>query len=1035
MATALENQQRRVNQDLVRLALEIKKNNRFITDDERYIANLEASPNPDPKELALARSELEKHLAIDANLQAQVDELTALNRTLTDQILAERAAAQTVANDESTVGKPTASSGTLANNDQQARTDSANPQNPAAPPQVLESPTTNQTVAFNGDGRVVTRPDTTSGTNADPSVSVNSVDTGTNAPVRTTQQTQAITSNIQNGNALIAPESGSSQQVAAPTNLNVSEAPGASATGDDTSDAKNATRTEIDSVFNSSVVTPQPNVLDQYGSYTYSASLYLMSPADFQAMVETKTKTLRDAQLLMQSGGAATGQRSPYFSNDYYIDSIKLDSQIVGRGSGNAHNVSNVKLTVIEPNGITLIDNLDRAVTEYIGLERKRNLFASQLYLLVIKFYGYDQDGNLVRSGQPGNDAQQVFRSDGSDSYAFVEKWYPLSIADIKFKVSNRLVEYDITATAPQYRMPVGQLRGTIPYNVELSATTVKDALTGPTSVTTTGGVFANPDFSQSAISGTNSSSNSGLSSTTAGTVPAAPQNANAALNRSLTIRQGLMTALNNYQADLVKRGIYTFPDEYIVEFANPSIAQAVIQGKQGDKKSKPMPQGGTAADQLLGTKQSVDNTSRTLSCTAGTQVIQFIDQILRNSGYISAQATVRIDENTGKQHDNGTAADNVAWYKINLEAVQLGWDNKRNDYAYRMRYVISAYKINQMYSDYFSIPRYRGVHKQYNYWFTGENTSVLNYEQTYNALYSSVLSGGKSNAQTITNDAVKKSFQVRSSESSQGAAGRVNEIGASAAGFLYNPGDLANATLTIVGDPAWLQQGEAWAGVRASNFNFSPFLSDGTINFDSQEILFEILINTPGDYDLNTGLIDPNNQSVIFQSGRQPGAAKQSYVYKVNTCISEFSKGKFTQTVMGTLLAYYPDQTTKQQEQASASTLRQTLNNNAVGRTASGITNNSLTPLLGSASTPAYLTSLNNSILKSIGAGNAINQSQQVLGGGTTMPATPAQPPTSSGQTVGVDGVIISDLPDATLSTPQIMAGSDDAGTETVAA
>jgi hypothetical protein len=235
------------------------------------------------------------------------------------------------------------------------------------------------------------------------------------------------------------------------------------------------------------------------------------------------------------------------------------------------------------------------------------------------------------------------------------------------------------------------------------------------------------------------------------------------------------------------------------------------------------------------------------------------------------------------------------------------------------------------------------------------------------------------------------------------------------------------------VGDPAWLQQGEAWAGVTANNFNFSAFLPDGTINVDSQQVLFEILINTPSDYDLNTGLIDPNDQSVTFQSGRQPGAAKQSYVYIANTCVSQFVRGKFTQTITGTLLAYYPDQTVKQQEQAAASTLKQTLNNNAVGRTASAITNNSLTPLLGSLSTPAYLTSLNNSILKSIGAGNAINQNQQVLGGGTTMPAKPAQPPTSSGQTVGVDGVIISDLPDATLSTPQIMAGSDDAGTETV--
>jgi hypothetical protein len=745
-----------------------------------------------------------------------------------------------------------------------------------------------------------------------------------------------------------------------------------------------------------------------------------MSAADFDAMVNTKTKNLRGAQLLMQSGGAATGQRSPYFSNDYYIDSITLQSAITGRGTGMAHNVSDVKMTVVEPNGITLINNLDRAVSGYIGLEKKPNVFNSQLYLLVIKFYGYDQSGNLVRGGVPGKDGQQVFRSgaaDSSDSYAFVEKWYPLCISNITFKVSNKLVEYEISATAPQYRMPVGQLRGTIPYNVELSASTVKDALTGPTTVTAPL-IFANPNDL------TNSSSNSGLSSTTAGTVPNAPQNASAALNRNLTIRQGLMTALNNYQADLVKKGVYKYPDIYSVEFANPSIAQATIKVPGDDKKSKPMPQGGTAADQLEGSRQSMDNTSRTLSATAGTQVVQFMDQILRNSGYIRAQATVTIDENTGKQTSNGRPADNVAWYKINLEAVPYAWDEKRNDYAYRMKYVISAYKINQLYSDYFSVPRYQGVQKQYNYWFTGENIAVLDYEQTYNALYSSVLSGGVSNGQTIANDAVKKSFQVRSSQSSQGAAGRVNEIGASAAGYLYEPGDVGHATVTIVGDPAWLQQGEAWAGVTASNFNFSAFLPDGTINVDSQQVLFEILINAPSDYNLNTGLMDPNDQSVIFQSGRQPGAAKQSYVYIANNCVSQFARGKFTQTITGTLLAYYPDQTTKQQQQAEAANLRQTLNNNSVGRTASAITNNSLTPVLGSLSTPAYVTTLNNSILKSIGAGNAINQSQQVLEGGTTMPAAPAEPPTSSGQDVGVTGDTIT-VPPPNLSQPPAVLDS----------
>jgi len=1021
MATVAE-----INSLIIAIQQRITNNQQQLIYLDQRIAQLTRAVDKAVSVLAADPNDTIAYLAYE-KLQAELTNALAQRSALVAQITSDQtqlnqlnAQLQNAAQEQFDNRRPTASSGNLAQDDQQARVAAANSQNPSAPPQILES--NNQSLNLDTNGRIVSVPDTASGTNAEPAVIIPSQDTGTDAPVRTTEQTQAITNKIKNGDALIALNAAetNTQQVAAPTDATVSEAPGAAAPRDDSGDVKNATKAEVDSIFNSNAVTPLPNVLDQYGSYSYSASLYLMSPAAFQAMVDTKTKKLNGAQLLFQSGGAAVGGRSPYFSNDYYIENITINSTITGRGTGMSHNANNIKITVIEPNGITLINNLDRAVSEYIGLEKKTNLFASQLYLLVIKFYGYDQNGNLVRGGAAGTDGQQVFRSgaaDSSDSYAFVEKWYPLCINNITFKVSNKLVEYEISATAPQYQMPTGQLRGTIPYNVELSAATVKDALTGPTTITTTGGIFANPTY-------TNSSSNSGLSSTTAGTVPVAPQNANAALNRNLTIRQGLMTALNNYQADLVKRGIYTYPDEYSVEFANPSIAQATVKVPGDDKKAKPMAQPGTAANQLDGAKQSMDNSSRTLSATAGTQVVQFMDQILRNSGYVRAQATVLIDETTGKQESNGRPADNVAWYKINLQAVPYAWDDKRNDYAYRMKYVVSAYKINQLYSDYFSVPRYQGVHKQYNYWFTGENTSVLDYEQTYNALYSSVLSGGKSNPQTITNDAVKKSFQVRSSQSSQGAAGRTNEIGASAAGYLYEPGDNAHATLTIVGDPAWLQQGEAWAGVTASNFNFSAFLPDGTINVDSQQVLFEILINTPGDYNLNTGLIDPNDQSVTFQSGRQPGAAKQSYVYIANTCVSQFVRGKFTQVIEGTLLAYYPDQTVKQQQQTAAATARQTLNNNAVGRTASAITNNSLTPVLGSLSTPAYVTTLNNSILKSIGAGIAINQSQQVLGGGTTMPAAPAEPPTSSGQDVGVNGDTTT-VPPPNLSQPPAVLDS----------
>lgn len=822
----------------------------------------------------LAQAQAEGNTQRVAELNAYIAEL---NQSL----------AQANANLQAAQSAAPVSSGQVVAEEQRARSDNAAVQNP--PP-----------AAVDDDGFV----QSSTGLNVLPE---DEIEFGTDGRIRTTEETQSTPP---------APP----QPFASPGDEDAQQVPfaptqgGVGARSDDSgTPTKNSTRAEIDNVFNRGV-TPQANVLDQYASYTYTASLYLTSPEEYKTLISQKKKVFPGKQLLIQSGGAPIAGRNTYFSNDYYIDKIQINSTIQGKGSNAAHNANNITLTVIEPNGITLIPNLDKAVQEYLGTpEKKKTNFTSPIYLLIIRFYGYDDRGNLVRGGV----AQPEGSTQGS---AFVEKFYPLAISAINFKVANKLVEYEIKAASPSYLVATGSSRGTIPYNVEIGGITVKDALTGPTLIaptrgTTTGG-FTNDELNQRARS-------QGVfaegDEPNPDTLPPAPPNAATAPNPKLTIRQGLMTALNQYQEDLVQAGVYTYPDTYSIEFINSSLEQAKIQVKNPDKNRGSPPVGGTAADQKNPDKQSYDPTSRIISVTAGTQIVQFIDQVLKNSTYITDQALVRIGEQTGKQEPNGAPGKNVAWYKIGLQAIPKPkkYDPKRNDFAYDIKYVISIYKLSDLVSTYFQVPTYNGVHKQYNYWFTGENTQVISYEQTYNALYTAVMSGSPGQlGGTIVNDAIKANFQPRSGESSQGAAGRVNEISANAADYLYNPGDLANATLQIVGDPAWLQQGEAFAIPGKAGFEFNPFLGDGTINFDSQQILFEILINTPADYDLDTGIIDPNTRTTVFENQKRPGATRQSYVYNATQCVSEFNKGKFTQTLKGTLLTYLPDQTFKEQQE-----------------------------------------------------------------------------------------------------------------------
>ena len=873
-----------------------------------------------------------------------------------------------------------ASSGVIVQNDDQGTVPNASTQRPTSPPEILEN------------GRIKPPPDTTSGSNALVSPTPDALDFGTDAPVRLGPITQGTPGQIQNnvGQGAQLPDTNAVGQSTTPVPGNE---PGAFAGSEDGA-RLNATQQEIDIAFNNRRIVPQDNILDQYGSYTYTASVYLMTKAASNAMFNSKKKNLNGSQLLFQSGGAPVGGRNQFFSNDYYIETLQLDSVIAGKGSGWSHNVNHIRMTVVEPNGITLLGNLEQAVNSYLATvnaeSTKKINYQSELYLLVIRFYGYDDAGNLVRGG--------VAPDGTSDPNAFVEKWYPFRINNIKFKVGTKLVQYDIEATVAQYDLGGGSTRGTIPYNLELGGRTVKDILTGPT-------LFTNNPFNSNPYNQNLDQQARDLIEAAGGTVSPAPEKISTAPSKNLTIKQGLFTALNEYQSQLVQQGYQDVADVYEIVFDTAAIASALVKrGSKGvDKSSTAMAQVKTAAGVVDPKKSSMDPTTRIEAITAGQQIVTIIDQVIRNSTYIQDQQLYIVNENgeTVPNPNGASAANrNVAWFKIGFSAERLGYDTQRNDYAYRMKFSVGAYKINNAPPPWFPQPIFNGVHKQYNHWFTGLNTQVLEYEQTYNSQYALTMSGGLtkylSQRTSNANDLQKFAFAPRSSESSQGAQGRVNEPAAAFADYLYNPSDLGRVDMKILGDPAWLQQGEAFAGLDPADPNrFAPFLADGTINFDSQEILFEVLFNKPVDYDLNTGLIDPGQYN--YNSNRdqgQAGNARQSYIYKATRLTSNFEKGKFTQRLQGVNRVFV---TAAQQAAAqNASSQRdQAVINNSVQR--GGVLSPSvLGPTL---STPPYVINPHNPS----NTGDLVSTGlQQILGRAPAGPFTPPYVPTSSGQPVG---------------------------------
>ena len=246
---------------------------------------------------------------------------------------------------------------------------------------------------------------------------------------------------------------------------------------DNTAPTTKAAQQIISASFNQQII-PQPNVLDAYTTYTYGLSWYVLTPQQYTDFT-AGSKNISTWSLLAQTGGANQIGRNQFFQLDYYMDNLIIDSYTPGKASGLSHSALKFEFTVTEPNGITLINNLHNAVTTLYKQANVTDKAASYLqaqYCMVIRFYGYDDQGNLVNPirgqglvGYPGQGSTK----------AVIEKYYPFNIQNLTFRLVTKQIEYHVTCTPIPYQTALSQDRGSIPLQFELVGETVSDILVG----------------------------------------------------------------------------------------------------------------------------------------------------------------------------------------------------------------------------------------------------------------------------------------------------------------------------------------------------------------------------------------------------------------------------------------------------------------------------------------------------------------------------------------------------------------------------
>lgn len=788
------------------------------------------------KELEVAEADLSSLELEASNLRTQIAQ-------------AERADANT----------PTASAGQAVDNAQRSNDDRADPVSPYP-----ADPTTATT--------------SNAPTTANQFLPGEDEDTGTNAELRRIEATQSVPPPTAQPVASPAggspgttgttanPNTGQPNQFLSGSQEDAAATPttqrGAGAPSDDSGAGQNPVVAALQQLYggDSETIEPSPNILDKCASYTYNISIYMISPRQYQQLITTKKKNLAGFSLLLQSAGAGAGVpqdpqevqqtadgnaplpggRNANFPFDYYIDELQIKTLVMGKGTMSAHSATEMSFRVLEPNGITFIQNLVRATAEMASnTGTNQNAYLSQLYLMVIKFYGYDENGMPVVPEQEISALQ-------SDKTAITEKFIPFVFRNLTFKIQGKVTEYSCSCVPPHMLVALGQQRGVIPYNIQLTSSTLKGLLT-----------------------------------------------------------EDLPNALNGYQDQLVEKGIFIYPDKYSVKLLPPLDLDTVKVTPPGDTNFASTGMSPRPTDDpksLNGKTQTVKADTKSNSAFSGMSIVQFIDQMVRSSDYIYQQAIFVRNPKTDELEPQTGGGKLMAWYRVSVQSDPQPdkWDPKRGDYAYNITYQVAPYLVTDTLSDYFpQSPRWTPP-KEYKYWFTGENNAVLDYTQEFNALYYFTVNTQQSRvSKSPLKNASKKGYQPNSNQSSQGNRGKVNEGAANAADYLYSPTDLARIKFTIIGDPDWIEQGDVWSGVSGDKFDPAIRLPDGTINYESRETLFDMVFRTPADYDLQTGLIGPG--PVVGQG--EPKVEELRTRYKTTVVNNTFARGKFTQEIQGIMV------------------------------------------------------------------------------------------------------------------------------------
>jgi hypothetical protein len=617
----------------------------------------------------------------------------------------------------------------------------------------------------------------------------------------------------------------------------------------------------------------QDNPLSKFSSYTYNIALYIVTPEKINAFSNSGGILERgdDVFIIAQSGGInnttenraltqpGLGAREGY---DYYIDDLMFYTVLPG-AEGGASVSTTMSFKIMEPYSFTFLKDLAKASAKVNqaspmlqGSKEQPNAM-QQNYIIGIRFYGYDINGNLVSNTNSADFTK--YKNFLSDNNAVVERFFPIQINNLKFRLDGKMVTYSAEAIILSERAAFGEINGTIKKTCTAVASTVKEALVG---------------------TGTTSSNTS----------------------------RGLFQILNEDGQNQKQREYVDSPTTYEVEFLKDDTTisnSRLIDDDEFSKKTAPMaPASDTSKSNIAESFKAVaiNKTSKNITFNSGQTIVQAIDNLIVKSSYVTDALTEKNSENPETTSKDNSVSKQLKWYSINPVVTIKKRDDKIVNWSYNIKYEIIPFDIPYIRTQYkVSTSPYLGPYKTYGYWFTGENSEVISYEQQYDNLYYLTDTMSTSPQTTSVDDSKSKppggTQNATNSDKTGGKENKGSAIAENVRAQLYSPGDQTMAKMKILGDPDYLMTSSGVSqGISTSSYN--KFYGSGlSINPFGGQVFIQVEFNTASDYQ-NDGLMDVSDLLQFYETGNVAAAGIRGIVYRVTHVESSFSAGRFTQNL-----------------------------------------------------------------------------------------------------------------------------------------